>query len=254
MGTVSPRRPIRPYVHVFQLGPDARVGATRVPPTMTAIPCFVYRAADAERARHLDAIAEPAVDDALGELVFQAIEGVVERRSILQELCTDAELSVELAPAHTNGCHAGASMEQAIAALAKGGFAVHVVDGEDPWHRDDPGASALDALERHLDLASLEVLLRSIAARDEELPVHAASASEILEGALERPAPEAFAVRAAKRLADRHPELLHTLLLLAARLASDASGERVAPTRALLAALPTAKDGRVKKAVAAASR
>lgn len=249
---MSTRRPIRPYAHLFQLGRDARVGTTRVPPALTTVPCYVYRDADAARARHLDAIAEPAMDQATGELLLAAIEGVVDRRGILHELCTDAELAVERAPAHTNGFHAGVSIDQAREALERGGFVVHVVDDGGEEEADDDGARALDDLLRHLDLASLDVTLRSIAARDEELPVHAAAIEEILQEELEGPAPEAFGARAAARLADAHPELRDVLVLLAARVAKGSHGEQAAPARALFSALPPAADARVVKAVAKA--
>lgn len=249
---MSTRRSIRPYAHLFQLGRDARVGTTRVPPALTTVPCYVYRDADAARARHLDAIAEPAMDQATGELLLAAIEGVVDRRGILHELCTDAELAVERAPAHTNGFHAGVSLDQAREALERGGFVVHRVDDGDPEAADDDGMAALDALVRHLDLASLDVTLRSIAAREEELPVHAAAVEEILEDVIEGPAPEAFGARAATRLADEHPERREVLVLLAARVAKGARGELAAPARALFAALPPAADARVLKAVAKA--
>jgi hypothetical protein len=207
---------------------------------MMTAPCYVYRAADSSRARHLDAIAEPAVDEATGELVLVAIEGVVERRNILHEMCTDAELAVERAPAHTNGFHAGVTMAAADEALVRGGFVVH---------RVDDAADDLGALERHLDLTSLDVVLRSIAAGDEELPVHAASAEEILQRAIVGDAPGDFAAAAATRAARHHPELVDALVLLATRAAAAADRDRGAAARALVAALPAATDPRVRRAV-----
>lgn len=214
MTTRTARRTFRPYVHVFQLGRDARGGA--VPPALTSAPCYVYRAAHAARAQHLDAIAEPPIDEATGDIVLAAIEAAVERWGILHELCTDAELDQERAPAHTNGFHAGASMDQAIEALERGGFVVHRVDPA-----GDPSAlaehRALDDLVRHVDLASMPALRRSLAAREKQLPHHADAAEQILVAFLDRPAPEAFLQRAAARVADLDPELRDLFELLAAR-------------------------------------
>ena len=69
---------------------------------------------------------------------------------------------------------------------------------------------------------------------------------------IEGPAAEAFAARAATRLAEAHPEQLELLVLLAARVVKGARGELAAPARALFAALPPAVDPRVVKAVARA--
>lgn len=200
-------------MHVFQLGRDARGG--KVPPALTTAPCYVYRAADAERARHLDAIAEPPIDAATGDIVLAAIEAAVERWGILHELCTDAELDQERAPAHTNGFHAGVSIEQAIDALERGGFVVHRVGDDDA---EPSEVRVLDDLVRHLDLASLPALRRSLAARDEELPHHAGAAEQLLVAARDRPSWKDFAQRAAARVAELDPELRDVLDLLTRRV------------------------------------
>jgi hypothetical protein len=204
---VASRRSFRPYVHVFQLGRDARGSA--VPLQLTTAPCYVYRAAHAARAHHLDAIAEPAIDEATGDVVLAAIEAAVERWGVLHELCTDAELDAERAPAHTNGFHAGATMEQAIAALARGGFVIHRVD--DGGAAEPTEERALDDLVRHLDLASLPALRRSVAAREEELPFHASAARQIVLAARDRPGWEGFLQRATTRVAELDPELREVL-------------------------------------------
>ncbi len=237
-------------MHLFQLGPDARVGKERVPAALTTVPCYVYRDADARRASHLDAMAEPAVDEREGELTLAAIEGVVDRWGILHELCTDAELDVERAPAHTNGFHAGATLAQATEALVRGGFVVHLLLGAEPAEEKDP-ARALVALVRHLDLSSLDATFRALAPREGELPHHAAAVEAILEAALEREAPEEFAEDAVAQAAALDRELVDSLVLHAARVARRAGRDHADAARALLGALPAAVDARVQKVLKA---
>src|SRR5205085_1682223 len=114
-----------PVIFVFQLGKHTKAGKKSVPAAYTSVPCYVYRESEKARTKHLDAIEEDEVDDAHSEIVFEAVEVMLDRCDLHRELSTDDEIDRGKSTAYTTGFHPNASFADACAALARGGFVIH---------------------------------------------------------------------------------------------------------------------------------
>ena len=242
------------YVFLFQLGKGAKVGKQRVPAAFTTAPCYFYRDDHKSLAKHLDAIDEPDVDEDEGELTFSAIEAFVEEHALRRQLYTDAEAETENEYSESHGFHAGASYEEAKAALARGGF--RVVD----LSRPTGVARDVEEIARRLDMSSTELVIAGLAPDAEGLGDQANAVGWILSAALARDG--AAALTAALRIAA--PSWTEAerdrLLLIAghagrehAREAEDDTAKEAALSglRKLIAAIPPTKNATVQKQLAA---
>ncbi|AKV02730.1 glucan synthase 1-related protein [Labilithrix luteola] len=247
MGKTTLREP-KPYVWIFRLGKSARVGKKRVPSAFADLCCYLYRDEHEEHKEELSSIEEPEVSERDTEVTFAAINEFADRCDLRRELYADAEIEEEGEHAQNFGFHAGASYEEAKAALEEGGFTVaEMFDAltVPPVKRSAAEAlgDSLAALERHLDLTSLDLVLERIAASG-VLTWHALSAHGVVSDALASKASSEFSAHVHDAVPGWHPELRDTLILIAGRLANN---EGTVALRRFFEGLPAPKDGRVKE-------
>ncbi|APR82985.1 glucan synthase 1-related protein [Minicystis rosea] len=235
------------YVFLFQLGKGAKVGDERVPAAFTTSPCYFYRDDQKALAKHLSAIDEPDVDEDEGELTFSAIEAFIEEHNLRRQLYTDAEAETDEEYSESHGFHAGATYEEAKAALARGGF--RVVDLMDP-----PGvARDIADLARRLDMASLDLVIDGLAPDAESLGDQADGAGRIIAAAFARDGAAAL-TEAIKIAAPAWTDGERDRLLLIAghtgrayALEADDDAAALAGVRKLIAAIPPTNNAAVRK-------
>lgn len=240
---MAPRTPPEPrsYVFVFQLGKGAKASKARSPSSFAAAPCYYYRQDHAKMAAPLLTIPEPAVDDDDVATAFGAIDAFIAGHDLKLDLYSDVEIAANSKRAESRGFHAAATLEEARAALAQGGFTV--VDlGRPPGQARD-----VAELERHLGQTSLELILDGLKRKVPELPRHAEAAARIVTQALGAGRSEVFVDAVRKAVPGWHPALRDTLLLLAGRAADDDEGKRREALVAFVAALPPAEDAAVRR-------
>ena len=234
------QRKHKPYVWVFQLGSNAKVGKRRIPAAFGAACCYSYRKEHDRHTKRLGAIDEPGVADDEAELTFAAIDAFVERCELKRELYTDPEIEADKEHTEERGFHAGATFDEATIALVQGGFVLARM--ADPLAVPAVKLTAADqlaAIERDLDLTTLDLVLQRVAS-GEALTFHASAAEGLLAHAFAAGEPASVVAGITEAAPSWHPELRDTLLVLTGRLALTTPS-----ARALVTTLPAPTDARV---------
>lgn len=234
-GEASPRT-AGAHAFVFRLGEGAKAGMKPVPAAYTTSPCYYYRMDRKALGKHLSAIPEPDVDAADIEVTFAAIDLFVEKHRLRRELYSDAELETGGEYAETRGFHTGATFAETRAALARGGFGIVDLARPAGIERD------VDELVRHLDLASLDLVLDRIRQGVSGLHHHADTAAKLVVDALAKNGAttltSALRATAPSWPAKRRDTLLVAVAYIGLRRARQGSGDlRSKTAKALLAAL-----------------
>ncbi|MFO0760277.1 MAG: SMI1/KNR4 family protein [Byssovorax sp.] len=242
----------KPYCWVFRLGKNAKAGKKRVPAAFTGACCYMVRPEHEALLDPLRDLPEPDVSDADADITFAAIDDFIDRCELRPEVYTDDEIDADEERSEQQGFHAGASFDEAVAALRKGGLVVSrmrdplAIPPDVPTDAERLDESVAD-LFRHLDLTSLDRVLGAIDERQKDLPRHASSAEYLVQHAFDHTDPAAFSARVRAAAPGEHPEIVDTLLLLAGNLAQRHTWPAFAT---FIAGLPAATDPRVAKKLA----